>query len=109
MAGAEHAEEVVEGGTDVAHVDLDMREGGGSEGDHDVACAGGIGDPLRQRETAACVHALEHLLGAGLLERHPAFTHRAEAHGVVVDSDDREPAIGEGERQRQAHAPEADD
>ena len=42
MPGREHAEQVVERRADVAHVDLDVRERGRAERDHDLARARGV-------------------------------------------------------------------
>ena len=42
VPGREHAEQVVERRADVAHVDLDVRERGRAERDHDLARARGI-------------------------------------------------------------------
>ncbi len=42
----ERTEQIVERRADVSHVDLDVREGGGAEGQHDVASLGGIDDAL---------------------------------------------------------------
>ena len=72
VPGFQRAEQVVQGGADVAHVDLDVREGGGAERDHDVLGAGGVDHPLGQRQAPARAHAVEQLLGAGLLEGHRA-------------------------------------
>ena len=43
MAGLEHAEQVVEHRADVAHVDLDMRQGGRAEREHDRPRSRGVG------------------------------------------------------------------
>ena len=108
MARRQHPQQVVERRADVTHVDLDVRERGSPERDHDVAPARGIGHALGQRQPTARMHPVEQLLRAGLRERHPAFPHRVQAAAVVVDSNHLEAAVGEGQRQRQADAAEAD-
>ncbi len=43
-----------------------------------------------------------------LLEGHRAFAHRSQPRGVVVDPDNRQSSIREGQRKRKPNAPEAD-
>ncbi len=108
VPGGEHPEQVVQHGADVAHVDLDVRERGGAERQHDVPRARGVGHALGELQPPALVYALQQLLRAGLLEGHHALAHRAEAGGVVVDPHNPQAAVGERERERQADAAEAD-
>ncbi len=109
MAGLQHSEQVVERRADVAHVDLDVREGGSAEREHDVARAGCVGDAVGERQRSISVDSLEQLLSTGLSKGHAAVAHCAEPGGVVVDADHRQAAIGEGQCQRQPDAAEADD
>ena len=109
MAGAQVRQQVVERGADVAHVDLDVGERRRAERDDDVVGAGGVGGAIGQLEPPRALDALEQLLGARLLERHPARAHGVQDRLVVVDAEHAQAAIGEAERQRQADAAEADD
>ena len=109
MALAQDGQQVVERRADVAHVDLDVREGRRPERDHDVLGLGRVGHAVGQRETSRVAHALEQFLGAGLLERHRAALDGQQPLGVVVDSLHVQAAVGEAQRQRQAHPSEADD
>ena len=104
MAGRKDAQQVVKRGADIPHVDLDVRERGRPERDHDVPRAGSVRDAIGERQPAARVDAVEDLLGARLGERHAAFPDGAEARGVIVDPDSPKATVGERERQRQPHA-----
>ena len=109
VARSQGAEQVVKRRADVAHVDLDVREGRSAKRDHDVLGLGGVGDLFGERKAPAQPDALEQGLGVGLLEGHQAFAHRAETGGVVVDADRPQAPIGEGQGERQSDAAEADD
>ena len=100
VPGFEHPEQVIEGGADVAHVDLDVRERGSAEREHDVACSGGVGNPVGQRQRSAAADAVEQFLRARLLEGHPALGDRAQTRGVPIYTDHAQAAVGEGQRQR---------
>ena len=108
VAGAQHREQVVDRRPHLAQVALDVRERRGPDRDHDVVGAGGVDGALGELEAPARDHALEQLLGAGLVERHPAGADRGEHRLVVVDADHAQPAVGEAQRERQPHAPETD-
>jgi hypothetical protein len=85
----------VEHAADVAQVDLDVGERRGAERDDDVPGGGRVADRLAPRH----LDAVEDLLRAHLVERHPAVADGGEQVGVLVDADDAQPAVGEGKRQ----------
>ena len=99
--GRSTRQQVVERGADVAHVDLDVRERGRPERDHDVSRLRGVGDAVGQLQPPGSLDALEQLLCAGLGERHLAGSHRGQQRRVVVDPDHPQAAVGEAQRQRQ--------
>ena len=70
------------------------------------AASGTLSDSV---EATRRPHALEQLLGAGLLERHRAALDSQQPLGVVVDPEHAQAAVGEAQRQRQADPSEADD
>ena len=103
-----HTQQVIERRADVAHVDLDVRERRRPERDHYVPRARAVGHALAQRHLPVRSDAIEQLLGPRLRERHPALAHRLQASRVAVDSEHLEPAVGEGQRQREPNATKAD-
>jgi len=102
-------QEVVERRADVAHVDLDVRERGRSQRDHDLRRLCCVGDTIRQRQPPALDHPLEQILSAGLGERHAPLANGAKPGGVVVDPDHPQSPVGERKGQRQPDSAEADD
>ncbi len=60
-----------------------------------------VGGVLGQREAVGGADALEHLVGARLLERHLPAREHGEPLGVLVDPEHGQPGIGERERERQ--------
>lgn len=69
--------------------------------------AGGVGDIGGQLEIAGGVHAVEHLLDAGLLEGHAAGADGLDALCVDVDAEHGEAAVGKADGEGQADAAEA--
>ena len=59
-----------------------------------------------QLEAAGGDHPLEHLLSAGLVERHPRGPNRLEPVEVAIDAEDAQTPVGEAQRQRQANPPQ---
>ena len=109
VPGRQHAEQVVEGRADVAHVDLDVREGRCAERDHDLTGRRRVGDAIAQLERPGGMNLVEQRLCTGLLEGHPALADGAETRGIVVDPDHPKAPSGEGECQGQPDAAQADD
>ena len=105
LALLQQRQQVVEHGADVAHVDLDVREARRAEREHDRARLRAVGGAVGEGE----VDAGEQLVGAGLLERHPALAQGGEHLGVVVDAEHREPGVGEAQREREADPAQSDD
>jgi len=58
-----------------AHVDLDVRERGRPERDHDLLRARRLGDAIGQREAPARMDAIQQLLRTRLLEGHATIAH----------------------------------
>ena len=108
MTGAQQRQQVVDDRADLAQVALDVRERRRPDRDHDVLRARRVGGALGELEPPAREHAVEHLLGPGLAERHPSVAQRVEHGRVEVDAEHVQPAIGKGQRQRQAHTPKPD-
>jgi len=98
-------QQVVEHGADVAHVDLDVGEARRAEREHDRLRLRRVRRARRERQLGAG----QQLVGARLLERHPALAHAAQAVGVAVDAQHGQAGRGEAERERQPDPPEADD
>ena len=69
----------------------------------------GVGDAVGDRQRAGRVDAVERLLGAGLVERHPRVADRLQAVGILVDAEHGEPAIGERDGEREPDPAEPDD
>ena len=71
--------------------------------DHDVVGLSGSSPTARSASWRRPVgkHPLEQRLGAGLVEGHPAGAQRGEHRRIVIDAEHADPAIGEGQRQRQ--------
>jgi hypothetical protein len=105
----EQRQQVVDRGSDLAEIALDMRERGRPDRDHDVVRLGGVGGSLGQLEPAARPNTLEQRLGARLLPRHPSGAQRLEHRRIVVDTEHARSAVSERQRQRKPDAPEADD
>ena len=76
---AQVRQQVVEHGADVADVDLDVRQRGRAEREHDRVGLRGVGGAAGEVE----VDARDQLVGAGLLERHPPLADRGQALGVA--------------------------
>ena len=55
------------------------------------------------------VDALHDLVGARLLEGHPALAHRGQALGIVLDAERAQAVVGERQRERQPDAAASDD
>jgi hypothetical protein len=104
VAVAHVREQRVEHGADVTHVDLDVGEGRGADGEHDRVGPGGVGGPFGQVEAPARAHAREELVRARLGERHPALAQRAEPDRILVDAEDAQAGVGEAEGEGQADA-----
>jgi hypothetical protein len=109
VAGPQQAEEVVQGGADVAHVDLDVRQRRRAQRQDDVAGARRVGYALRPIDGPARADPREHFGGAGLLERHAGRLDGGEALGVLLHAEDPQAPVGEGEGQRQPDAAAPDD
>ena len=109
MTRAQQRQQVVDRRAHLAQVALDVRERRRPDRDHDVVRAGRVGRAVAQLEASGGGDAVEQLLGAGLLERHPAGANRLEHRRIVVDPEHAQPAVGEAQRQRQPDAAEADD
>ena len=78
MAGAQQRHQVVDRGADLAQVALEVIEGRRPDRDHDVVGRGGVGRALGELQPAGRGDAVEQLLGAGLVPRHPACADRVE-------------------------------
>ena len=109
VAGAQVAEQVVQGRADVAHVDLDVRQRRRAERDDDVVGDRRVGDAIGHLQRAGGVHAVERVLRAGLLERHPRVAHRLQPLGGDVDAEHLQPTVGERNGQREADPTQPDD
>ena len=109
LARPQVREQVVERRADVADVDLDVRERRRPERDDDVLRASRVRDRVGQLQPPGRVDAVQDLLGARLLERHAAVRHGGEALGIGVDAEYAQPAIGEGQGEREPDPPDADD
>ena len=109
MAGAQQRQQVIERGADLGEVGFDVGEGGRAEREHDVLGAGRRLGAIGELQETGGKHAIEHLLGAGLLERHLAVAQRAGDRRVVIDADHVPATVGEAQRERQTDPPQADD
>ena len=85
LTGREQRQQVVEHGADLAHVDLDVREGGGTDGQDDRLGIGSVGRAVAQVEAIA--DACEQRIGTRFGERHAAVAQRREALGILVDAE----------------------
>jgi hypothetical protein len=104
VARAQDRQQVVDDVADLGHVDLQVHVSGGAEREHDVLRLGGVLDPLREPQG----EPLEQLLGARLLEGHAARLDGVDRRALSLDGNHLEAAVGEGERERQADAAQAD-
>jgi hypothetical protein len=95
MAGTEQRQQVIDGGTDLAQIALEMGEGRRADRDHHVVARGGIGGTLGELEPAAAVHPIEQVLRTGLVEGHSAGPQRVEQRAIVIYSEDLDAAVGE--------------
>ena len=86
-----------------------MGEGGGAQRDDDLARVGRPGNRVGEGQPVLRVHQVEQLLGARLLEGHPALAHGLQASRVVVDADHAQAAAGERQGQRQPDPAQPDD
>ena len=77
--------------------------------EHDVVRLGGVLHGPCELEPTALDHALEHVLGASLSERHPASRELVEHRLLALDADRAQAAVREGQREGQADTAEADD
>ena len=109
MVVAQVTEQVVERGADVGDVDLDVRERRRAERDDDVLGLRGVGDAVGDGQRAGRVDAIERVLRAGLLERHPRVADRLQAFGVLVYAEHGQPAVGERDGKREPDPAEPDD
>ncbi len=106
---AQVAEQVVERRADVGDVDLDVREGRRPERDDDVLGQRGVGDTVGYGQCAGGVDAVQRLLRAGLVERHPRVADGLQAVGILVDAEHRQPALGERNGEWEPDPAEPDD
>ncbi len=106
---AEQRQQIVDGGSHLAQVGLDVRERRRPDRDHDVPCPRRVGGSVAQLPAIAGDRPIEQRLGPFLLERHASGSERVEHGRVVIDPEDAQAAIGKAQRQRQTDAPEADD
>ena len=98
-------DQVVDHGTDAAHVDLDMREGRRTERDDDVVRRSGVLHPVGELQQARRMDAVQQLVGACLLKRHLPGAHGVEAHEIVVDPHHAQAPVRKREREWEADAP----
>ena len=104
--GAQHGQQVVEHGADVAHVDLDVRERRRAEREHDRVGLRGVGGA---RRTSRCSTRSSTSSAPGSSNGIRRSRDGVQALGVVVDAEHAQAVVGEGERQRQPDAAAADD
>jgi hypothetical protein len=105
VSWAQERHELVERPPQVRDVNLDVRVGRGAEGEDDVVRPGRGVHVGAEGQASRRQYAEEQLLGPRLVEGHLSATHRVEDGGLPLDSDDLHAAVGEGERERQAHTP----
>jgi hypothetical protein len=109
LALAQERQQGVDRAADLRDVDLDVHVRGRAQREHDLIGLGGVLDPLREPQAVAGQHALEQLLGAGLVERHLAGAHGVEHARLAVHADHVQAPVGEGQRERQTDAAEPHD
>jgi hypothetical protein len=105
----EQRQQLVEHAANAGDVDLDVAVRRRAQRQHDVLGADDVGHRVGELEAAAREHALQEVLGAGLVERHAPVADSGEHGRLPVDADHAQPPVGERQRERQADAAQADD
>jgi hypothetical protein len=109
VAFAQHRQQVVDHAANMRDVDLDVDVGRRMRSQHDVIRLGGVLHGPGELQPAALDHASEHVLGAGLRERHPACRELVQHLLLALYANRAQSAIRERQREGKTDPAEADD